>query len=246
MKILLDTHSHTTVSGHAYATLNEMVYAASEKGLKLICVTDHAPKMPGGPDVVYFKNFKAVDRYIHDVEVFMGVELNILDYDGGVDLPDNVISKLDVVIASFHPICLKPGSKEENTNAFLKVMDNPYVHILGHPEDGKVPIDFELVVKKAKRTNTLIELNNGSLKPGGSRFNSYENAKKLLDVCRQEGAFITISSDAHYTSSVGEHAFALNLIKETNFPEELIINTSVEKFKNFIRHKQKSIWKVFD
>ncbi len=236
MNILLDTHSHTIVSGHAYATLNEMVYEASKKGLKLICITDHAPKMPGGPTEVYFRNFKAVDKYIHGVEVFMGCELNILDYEGNVDLSNNVISKLDVVIASFHPICVKPGTKEENTRAFLNVMDNPYIHILGHPEDGKVPIDFEAVVKKAKQTNTLIELNNSSLKPSG-RLNSYENARVLLEVCKKEKAFITISSDAHYTSAVGEHNVALNLIKETNFPEELIINTSVDKFKDFLKGK---------
>lgn len=236
MKIFLDTHSHTIASGHAYATLNEMVYEASKKGLKLICITDHAPKMPGAPDEVYFRNFKAVDRYIHGVEVFMGAELNILNYEGKLDLSDKIISKLDIVIASFHPICVQPGTKEDNTQAFLKVMDNPYVHILGHPDDGKVPIDFEAVVKKAKKTHTLIELNNGSLKPGG-RLNSYENAKKLLDVCKKEKAFITISSDAHYISAVGEHTLALNLIKETNFPEELVVNTSVEKFKEFINKK---------
>lgn len=236
MNIFIDTHSHTIASGHAYATLNEMVYEASKKGLKLICITDHAPKMPGAPTEVYFRNFKAVDKYIHGVEVFMGSELNILDYEGTLDLPDSVLSKLDVVIASFHPICIQPGTKEENTRAFLKAMDNPYVNIIGHPEDGKVPIDFEAVVKKAKKTNTLIELNNGSLKPGG-RVNSYENAKILLEICKKEEAFITVSSDAHYTSSIGKYDLALNLIKETNFPEDLVINTSVDKFKNFIKGK---------
>ena len=58
MKILLDTHSHTIASGHAYSTINEMAYSANKKGLKLLCITDHAPKMPGAPDSVYFRNFK--------------------------------------------------------------------------------------------------------------------------------------------------------------------------------------------
>ena len=47
MKFLIDTHSHTIASGHAYSTINEMILAASKKGLKLLCITDHTPNMPG-------------------------------------------------------------------------------------------------------------------------------------------------------------------------------------------------------
>lgn len=234
MEILLDTHSHTIMSGHAYSTLNEMAKSASEKNLKLLCITDHAPKMPGGPTDVYFRNFKAIDKFIYGVEIFMGVELNILNFDGEVDLSNRILNNLDVVIASFHRICTKPGTIEENTNAFLKVMDNPHINILGHPEDGNVPIDFEKVVRKAKETNTLIELNNSSLKPTSGRINTKENAKKILEICKSEKAFITIASDAHFNTSVGDHTYALELIREINFPEELIINTNVQKFKDFI------------
>ena len=237
MKILLDTHSHTIASGHAYSTINEMAYSANKKGLKLLCITDLAPKMPGAPDSVYFRNFKVIDKIIHDVEIFMGVELNILDFEGNVDLTNSVLSKLDVVIASFHPICTKPGTIEENTKAFLNVMENPYVNIIGHPEDGNVPIDFEAVIKKAKQTNTLVELNNSSLKPTSSRANTKENAKKMLEICKKEEAFITIGSDAHFNTCVGENEFALRLIDEVNFPRELIINTDVQKFKDFLKQK---------
>lgn len=241
MKSLLDTHSHTIMSGHAYSTINEMAYSASKKGLKLLCITDHAPKMPGGPTDVYFRNFKALDKFIHGVEIFMGVELNILSYSGEVDLSERVLKNLDVVIASFHRICLKAGTLEENTNAFLNVLNNPYINILGHPEDGNVPIDFEKVVKKARDTGTLIELNNGSLKPTSSRVNSRENAIKMLEICKREKAYITIGSDAHYNTSVGDHTLAIELLKEVDFPEELVINTNVEKFKKFILDKKNRI-----
>ena len=56
-------------------------------------------------------------------------------------------------------------------------MDNPYVNIIGHPENGSVPINFEAIVEKAKNTNTLIEVNNSSLKPNSSRTNTHENLK---------------------------------------------------------------------
>lgn len=239
MKFILDTHSHTIVSGHAYSTINELAYSAKQKGLKLLCITDHAPEMPGSASWIYFRNFKIIDRFINDVEIFMGVELNILDFDGNVDIPQESLSKLDMSIASFHPICTKPGSIEENTRAFLKVMENPYVNIIGHPEDGNVPIDFEAVVKQAKKTHTLVELNNSSLKSSSNRLNTRENAKKLLEICKNENVFITIGSDAHFNTAVGNHECALEVINEVNFPHELIINTDVERFKNFINQKRK-------
>ena len=98
-------------------------------------------------------------------------------------------------------------------------------------------IDFEAVIKKAKQTNTLVELNNSSLKPTSSRANTKENAKKMLEICKKEEAFITIGSDAHFNTCVGESEFALKLIDEVNFPRELIINTDVQKFKDFLKQK---------
>lgn len=241
MKFLIDTHSHTIASGHAYSTINEMILAASKKGLKLLCITDHTPNMPGAAHEIYFRNFKVIDRFLHGVEVFMGAELNLIDYEGGVDLPVKVLRRLDVCIASFHTICLKSGTLEENTNTFLKVMDNPYVNIIGHPENGSVPINFEAIVEKAKNTNTLIEVNNSSLKPNSSRTNTHENLKKLLETCKKIGAFITIGSDSHFYTQVGENELAIKLINEVNFPHELIINTNVQKFKEFIQIKRKNI-----
>lgn len=240
MKFLLDTHSHTIASGHAYSTINELAKSAREKGLELICITDHAPEMPGGPSWIYFRNFKIIDRVINGVEILMGAELNIMDFYGNVDIPEEGLSKLDMAIASFHPICTKPGSIEENTRAFLNVMDNKYVNILGHIEDGKVPIDFDAVVKKAKETNTLIELNNSSLKSSTSRINSFENAQILLKVCKKHKAFITVGSDAHFNTAIGNYDCAMEIIKLTKFPSDLIINTDVEKFKSFISKKRYS------
>ena len=238
MRVLVDTHTHTIASGHAYCTIKEMARSAYKKGLKLICITDHGPEMPGSCHEIYFRNFKVIERFIEGVEIFMGCELNILNFEGEVDIPKNVLSKFDMAIASFHPICTRPGSVEENTRAFLKVMDNPYVNIIGHPEDGKIQIDFETFVKKAKETNTLIELNNSSLSPQSSRLNTWENAEQLLKLCKENKVFITIGSDAHFDTYVGEHGFAIELINKVDFPEELIINTNVEKFKNFINLKR--------
>lgn len=51
MNIVVDTHTHTLASGHAYSTIIENALSAQNKGLKLLCTTDHAPEMPGAPTI---------------------------------------------------------------------------------------------------------------------------------------------------------------------------------------------------
>ena len=86
MNDILDLHTHTIVSGHAYNTLYEMIHAASAKGLKLLGVTEHAPRIPGACHPFYFLNFKVIPRQIHGIRLLMGCELNIIDYEGNIDL----------------------------------------------------------------------------------------------------------------------------------------------------------------
>ncbi|HIY19916.1 MAG TPA: PHP domain-containing protein, partial [Candidatus Blautia avistercoris] len=97
---ILDLHTHTVASGHAYCTLREMAKAASEKGLKVLGITEHAPKMPGTCHNYYFHNLKVVPRQMYGITLLLGAELNILDFDGNVDLSQRELENLDVVIAS--------------------------------------------------------------------------------------------------------------------------------------------------
>ena len=79
MKIVLDTHAHTIVSGHAYNTIREMAQMAKEKGLEAFALTEHAPQMPGTCHEFYFQNLHIVPREMYGVRLFMGVELNIMN-----------------------------------------------------------------------------------------------------------------------------------------------------------------------
>ena len=90
-RFLVDTHTHTVASGHAYGTVTEMAKAASEAGLRLLAVTDHAPKLPGAPHEMYFRNFKVIDREMFGVKLLMGVELNIIDHRGTVDMEEGLL-----------------------------------------------------------------------------------------------------------------------------------------------------------
>ena len=69
MNIVLDTHTHTLASGHAYNTMTEMIDAAVQKGLKLLAITEHAPAMPGSCKDFYFYNLKILPRFQKGLEV---------------------------------------------------------------------------------------------------------------------------------------------------------------------------------
>ena len=75
-----------------------------------------------------------------------------------------MLKHIDYMIASLHPSVYSRGSKEENTNAILKVMEHPKVKIIGHLDDSRYEVDYERIVKKAKEKNILLEINNSSLK----------------------------------------------------------------------------------
>lgn len=228
---IVDTHTHTIASGHAYNTILEMAKAAADKGIKILGITDHSKAMPEASGDFYFMNLKSMDREAYGVELLLGVELNIIDYNGKVDLPLRYIKEMDIVIASLHTPCIKPGTKEENTNALIKCCENPYIDIIGHPDDGNYDIDMEQLVLAAKRTGTLLELNNNSIV---FRMNARENDKKMLILCKEHNVPIVIGSDAHAVGKVGEKSNALELVEEVDFPEELIMNYYPDKLKEYL------------
>ena len=122
MKPLIDAHTHTVASGHAYSSLQEMAKAAAEKGLQVLGITEHGPSVPGTCPLLYFKNMFVVHRQMYGVRLLMGCEVNILDTDGSIDMPDDFIGYLDIVIAGIHAAWYKGGSKDENTEGMIKVI----------------------------------------------------------------------------------------------------------------------------
>lgn len=231
---VLDTHTHTIASGHAYSTIRENAKAAEEKGLELLAITEHAPLLMGSCNQIYFKNLRVVNRHAYGVELLMGVELNILDDQGNVDLEPDVLKGLDIAIASLHIPCTKPRDKEYHTQACINAMKNPYVNILGHPDDSRFPVDYLALVQAAKEYGVLLELNNSSLCPGSSRKNTRGLDTEMLKLCMEYQVPIVMGSDAHVDTDVGRHDEALGLLEEIGFPEELVVNRSVEELKKYV------------
>lgn len=240
MKFLVDSHTHTLVSEHAYSTLEENIRAAARAGLELMCMTDHTPSLPDSPSEFHFINFHVLPKEAEGVKLLYGAELNIMDAHGTVDLPEHILKRLDFCIASYHTMCTPPGTMEENTSAYLGAMENPYVSVIGHPEDGNVPVDFEQLVKAAKKNNVMLEVNNSSLKAAYYRKNVKENLITMLKLCAEYEVYVSLGSDAHYSGAVGRFDEAQALLEEIGFPETLIANTSAEKFLQLIERKRKA------
>ena len=240
MFIEIDTHTHTLARGHAYCTMNEMAQEAAARGLKGLAITEHAPDMPGGPYIYHFQNLKVVPRKRKGIELLLGVELNIRNEQGEVDLSEKELKEMDIAIASMHAPCYKGAmDKESITRAYIHAMENPYVDIIGHPDDSRFPVDYERLVRTAKETGTLLEVNNSSLRPTSFRQNAWENMCRMLELCRQYGARIVLGTDSHVDQTIADYARTEELLKETGFPEELIANTSLEGLKALLKRGKK-------
>jgi len=239
LKFLVDTHCHTISSGHAYSTISEIAEIAGEKGLKLIAMTDHGPAMPGGPHIFHIGNQRIIPDYIKGVRVLKGVEANIMDCDGGLDLPDNYLKKLEIVIASFHDVCISPGSVEENTRALVSAMRNPYVDIIAHPGNPYYPIDVDRLIQCAYDTGKLIEINNSSFI--GSRRGSAENCRNIAAKAKEKGVVLTAGSDCHICYDVGKFNKVEEIFRKIAMPEELIINTDPQKLIDYLNKRGRKV-----
>lgn len=234
MKIIADMHTHTLASGHAYSTLNELACAAAEKGLEGLAITDHGPFLPGGPHRYHFCAMRFIPNSIAGVRIFRGIEANIVDENGTLDLEQEVLAELDFVMAGLHENCgFVEGDADYNTRTLLAVMRNPLVKCISHPGNPIFPLDNEKIVQATLETGTALEINNSSL-TAISRKGSCDNCATIARLCAQYGAPIMIGSDAHIAQGVGIFDDALKLVQEAGIREEQVINASMERLMKFL------------
>ncbi len=238
MKIIADTHTHTISSGHAYSTIQENAKEAFTNGIQMINMSDHGPAMSGAPFRYHFGNLEIIPDTLYGVRVLKGVELNIINYNGEIDLDDYYLEKMDLVLASYHDICIKPATIEEHTNAAIQILSNPYIDVFAHSGNPQFQIDIEKVVKAARDNNKLIELNNQSALV---RKGSEKNCLQIAQMCKKHGVRIATGSDAHISFGIGKFDFVTELLKEADVPEELVITTSIEKMDEYLHERRNRI-----
>ena len=231
MNLIADLHCHTIFSKHAYNTLRDNLNVAAKRNFKAIAVTDHGIGMPDSPTLSYFENLTSLPRYVESICLLRGVEANIMDVQGRLDMPEQVMESLDLVIASFHTTCAKPGTREEHTNAYLNVAKNPHVHIIGHSGTPEFCYDYEEVIPVFKKYNKIVEINAHTFI---CRQKSVENCRRIALLCKEHRVPVMVNSDAHSEFEVGQWEKALTMLSSIDFPEELVINSSWERLKDYL------------
>lgn len=240
MQLVVDTHSHTLASGHAYSTIIENAAAAKEQGLKALCTTDHGSAMPGAPHYWFFSNQRVLPRTLSDVIIFRGIEANIISTNGDIDVPEQVDSYLDWFMAGLHEPVLLPTTPLNHTKALIAAIEGGRVDAFSHLGNPNFDFDFKAVIECAAAHNVAIEINNSSL-TGMSRKGSNSRCYKIAEIAGESGTLITTGSDAHFSTEIGQLDIANQLLEEVGIPEKQVITHSLEQFIDFLKLKNKPL-----
>lgn len=237
MQILADYHTHTVYS-HGKGTIEDNVKEAISKGIKTIGISDHGYKHIsfGVKMNDIYKMREEIDnlnvRY-KNVNILLGMECNILDDNGNIDINDKIIESLDYVMAGYHfgssPTSIRSmlnhcnnyvikseKSKEYNTRALINTMKNNDIFIITHPGD-KGDVYIEDVAKIAKLTDTRLEINSS---------HGFLNVNQLKEIKHIRNKLI-IGSDAHVSKNVGNFDLGIKIAKDANIDLSLIENIKI-------------------
>ena len=231
-----DYHTHTTFS-HGKGSIEDNVKVALEKGLSALAITDHGPghltygvKRKDLP--VMRAQIDNLKKKYPQIEIYMGVEANIVNVGSCLDLTEEDKSCLDFVIAGYHygvwnGYCManwlfdkgifKSSGRERklrdrNTEMTVKAIEQNEIKILTHPGD-KAPFDIEELARACEKKDVWMEI---------STHHSHLTQAELEIVKKYDVRFV-ISSDAHIPSNVGEwHQGALRAAAAGVDPERIV------------------------
>lgn len=239
MFIEADLHCHSLASTHAYSTVKELAESAYENGLKLFALTDHAPEMEDAPHIWHFNNLSVLPRVIKNVNVLKGVEANLKNIDGEIDLSEFDIKCVEWIVVSCHDPVIMPGTIEENTTAYINLMKRyEAVDLIGHPTTWKFPVDFDKLAKACSEYGKMLELNESSVQ---FRRSPVENCIAMLEACKKHSVQICVDTDCHFCDIIGKVPIVQKILEETTFPDELIFNKKAQTVIDYIAKKKKII-----
>lgn len=238
MRIEIDTHTHTSASSHAYSTLWENLAWAKHLGHRGLCMTNHGPSLPDAPHLWHFNSLYNLPQTVDGMRLVTGIESNVLDSDGSLDLPvDRYGHGIDLVLAGIHYPVYQPAGKRTHTRTWVNVAKNPYVDIIAHCGADRYAFDYETGVKAFKEYGKAVEINSHSFSVrAGSAKNCYEIAR----LCKKYEVPVVLSSDAHFCTSVGDVADAIECAQAAGIPESQILNCSLERFLEFLEQRRRN------
>jgi len=222
-----DLHTHTTYSD-GKATLEEMVEHAAELGYEYIALTDHSPS----ERIARGLELDRLEKKLEEIEqlrkkrgnrkpyILSGAEVDILA-DGKLDYPDEILARLDVVVAAVHAAFRQ--TKDRMTGRMIDALSNPHVDILGHPGGRQigtrepVEFDFERIAEAAIKAGTALEVN-------GSMYR-LDLTDILAKAAQEAGAFLAIGSDAHSTAQMDQIRYGVYQARRGWIEARSVVNT---------------------
>lgn len=233
--IVADLHMHTTYSD-GKRSIREMAEAAAERGRRYIVITDHSQysavangltpeRLLQQQEEVHRINAEMGDR----IEVLHGVEMDIRA-DGSLDLPDEVLKKLDFVIASLH-MSLRQD-RDQITRRLLNAIQNPHVHLIGHPRAQQIPerepvdADMDAVFTAAKEHGTALEINANPIRLDLEA----QYARRAVEM----GILLAINTDAHNIDQMDLLKYGILTARRGWVSADSVINTwPLAKFRDW-------------
>jgi DNA polymerase (family 10) len=232
-------HCHTNYSDGS-TSVEQLALACQAAGYDYLGVTDHsqAAAYAGGlrPDDLARQadEIDEVNSRLADFKVLKGIEADILQ-DGRIDYDEQVLERLDFVIASVHSR-FNMGQREM-TSRMLAAMDNPYLTIIGHPTGRLLlsrdpyPIDLEAVIEKAAATGVALEINADP--------HRLDLDWRVVRRARDKGAAISIGADAHNVAGIGYVEYGIAMARKGWLVADDILNARpVDEFVAYARKRR--------
>ena len=220
-----DLHVHSEWSDGSH-TFDELIKAAKQREYEYIAITDHSKGLGianGLNEERLMEEKKAIDalnKKLRGFKILMGIEVDIRS-DGRMDFPDEILAKMDIVVASIHSGFRQ--SKEQLTKRLVLAMKNPYVSVIAHPtgrligERDPYEVDMDYILKIAKETETALEINAYPLRLDLNDI--YAKRQKEL------GVKFVISTDTHLTSQFDYMAYGVSIAKRGWLEKKDVLNT---------------------
>jgi DNA polymerase (family 10) len=230
-------HCHTTYSDGAN-TVSEMAHAAAQLGMRYLTITDHSPtaSYAGGVSVDRLQEqWREIEeaRSQTPVQILRGTESDILR-DGALDYPEDLLTSLDIVIASIHERHkLDPAAM---TARIVHAMAQPFFKIWGHPlgrlllRRDPIACDIDRILDVVAESPAAIELNGSP--------HRLDLPAPWVRAARRRGIKFVISTDAHSTRELANLQYGVALARRAGLRKTDVLNTlSAQSFADAVRPK---------
>ncbi len=231
-----DLHVHSNWTDGT-VSIEEMVRAAKAKGYAYVAITDHSRHVTvaHGMDAVrlakQLDEIERINEKVPGIVVLKGIELDILA-DGKLDLPDKILSRLDLVVAAVH--YKFDLSREAQTDRIIRAMDNRRVSIIAHPtgrligERDAYAVDVERLINAARDRGCALELN--------AQPERLDLSDTHVQAAKAGGVRIAISTDAHAPAALDFMRFGVDQARRGWLEADDIINTRpLDQLKKLLR-----------